>query len=194
MSIVIPPGFGQCTVSFRSSTGTQPFVNTFGVSIDTVEEPQTLANLVMGAWAAHFIPEQADAIAMTGVSIAIGQDGGDPVVGESNLAESEGDRSGAIPPLAMAPIIRKQTALGGRTGRGRMFLVGALTETEVDGNGQVDSTRRAALITAAGDFRTALATADLPMVLLHSSGAIDPTPVTSLGLSNLVGWIRGRIY
>lgn len=78
-----------------------------------------------------------------------------------------------------------------------MFLPAVLTESDVDQDGTVVIGKRNTLNTAALAFYNALLSQDvypsLPPVLLHSSGTLAPTPISALTVSDLVGWIRGRI-
>lgn len=106
----------------------------------------------------------------------------------SNL---DGDATGdAIAPQVSA-LITKTTNTGGRRGRGRLFMPG-LPESAVDQSGVVDPANRAALTGVWEDFREAIAAADLPMVVLHSSGSVAPTTVTALSCQGQVATQRRR--
>jgi hypothetical protein len=135
------------------------------------------------------------------VTLSVGQDGPGGSV-DSNIAPSPGTANGVYPPTAMSPIARKVTNQFGRAGRGRMFLPGAVSEAEVDQDGTLITASRTALNTALNNFRLDLITGNpgaegsnnigVPPFLLHSS-PLAPTPIESLIVSDLVGWIRGRI-
>lgn len=102
--------------------------------------------------------------------------------------------SNSAPPN-VAVVIQKRTATGGRTGRGRMYLP-FIDETKIDRGGVLDSTYQSNVQAAADAFISALAAADIPMVLLHQlGGSSDDTPhlVTSLNVAQRVGTQRRRL-
>lgn len=198
MALIIPPGFGNAAFIFTSTTGTPPIVTTLGVNLsaaggDFVEA----ANVAFAAYAAHLLPETDTSLTLDRVNLAVGDDGPGGSV-DSDLAPAPGTRSGTGPPVSMSTIVRKVTNDIGRRGRGRMFLPGLLTTTNVDESGIIASGRRDEILTAVGGFIAELFDTEtvpfnLPPVLLHSSAPADPTPLTGAAVSPLVGWIRGRI-
>lgn len=155
------------------------------------------ANAVMEAYSDSLLLNTASALTLDRVTLSVGQDGQGGGSVDSDLAPVPGGAAGTYPPTAMSAILRKTTNALGRAGRGRMFLPGVLTETDVDPDGTVVVGKRTTLNTAAATFQARLIEQDVypsvPPVLLHSSGTLAPTPITSFTVSDLVGWIRGRI-
>lgn len=198
MSLVIPPGFGNAAFIFTGAVGTQPYVTTLGVDISGAGGDFVgAANSLMLSYQVAFQTETSNALTLDRVNLAIGQDGPGGSV-DSDLSPIAMSRSGTYGPTAMSAIARKVTNEIGRRGRGRMFLPGVITESEVDADGSITSARRGTLQTALNLFQTTLAEpagedVAYPPVLLHSQAPADPTPLTSFAVSDLVGWIRGRI-
>lgn len=198
MTLVIPPGFGLAQFVLTGPVGTQPYVTTVGVDLsDAGGDFVVAANSAKSAYASTIGTTTSAALTLDRVTLSVGQDGPGGSV-DSNTPPTTFSRTGSFPPTAMSAIARKVTNDLGRRGRGRMFIPGVLSENEVDEDGTVVAARRTALNTTMGSFFTALSTADagevaLPPVLLHSSAPTDPTPITAFAVSDLVGWIRGRI-
>lgn len=198
MTLIIPPGFANAAFHFSSSEGTPEFVTTIGVDTSGFGgDFVNAANQAFACYATTILTTTDSSLTLQRVSLSIGSDGPSGSV-DSTVTPAPGSRSGTMAPVAMSPIVRKTTTDIGRRGRGRMFLPGVLTQTEVSEGGVVGSTRVASLQPIVNDFWDALQNGDspgneLPPVLLHSSAPADPTPILGLTIAPLVGWIRGRI-
>ena len=205
MPLVIPPGFGLAAVELSGSAGTPTHVTTMGINLgDAGGDFVLAANAVMQAYIRAFRTVTANALTISRVTLSVGNDGPSGSV-ESNLPPVVGGQAGNFESVAMAPIARKITNRLGRSGRGRMFLPGVLSTTDVDINGSVSSAKRTALNTACSVFMANLELGDpdatppeidtppCPPVLLHSVAPTTPTPLTELVVQPTVGWIRGRI-
>ena len=199
MSVVIPVGFAQASFVFSSAEGTEPFVCTLGLDIDTAGGDYiTLANALKVAWEETILEQQDTDVSLDRVSLLVGSDGGSGSI-DSTIPPLSGSRSVEGAPFAMAAIARKHTASLGRSGRGRMFIPGALSSGDTSQGGAVSTTRVAALNIALSEFYDAVTGitdpgAPLP-VLLHSetSSLTFPTLITGFSVAPLVGWIRKRI-
>lgn len=201
MSLVIPPGYASAALVFNSSQGTQPFVTTIGVDVsDAGGDYVAVADKVMADYAAAFNNQWSQALVLDRVTLTVGADGPSGSV-DSTLAPIPSTRSGSFPPVAMSAIARKVTNRLGRQGRGRMFLPGVLSESEVDEDGSIINTRRTSLNTQLNTFYTLLIDSEglypftTPPVLLHGPSVTlnPPDPIVGLVASDTVGWIRGRI-
>lgn len=199
MSLVIPPGYGLAAYEFTSATGTAPFVTTIGVDLsDAGGDFVAAANAAFSAYAGQIMPITDNDLTLSRVVLSIGQDGPGGSV-DSTRTPVQGGSTGTFAPVAMAPVVRKVTAQIGRSGRGRMFLPGLIQEAGVDPTGGLTNTFRNQLQGKVDDFLEVLQVPgidepSLPPVLLHSAGLdIAPTPIQSLLVTPLVGWIRGRI-
>lgn len=202
MSLVIPPGYGLAAFTLTGPAGTQPYITTCGVDLDAAGgDWEQAANSAFAAFAQEVCPYINDALTLDRVQLTVGSDGPGGSV-DSTLPPEPCGATGAFAPTAMSAIIRKQTANLGRTGRGRFFMPGVLQETWVEDNGQISTDGITALSTMAVNFYGALSegsddplfSTPLPPVLLHSEGDIQPpTVITAFSVTNVVGWIRGRI-
>lgn len=203
MALVIPPGYGQASIVWTGPLGTAPYVTTIGISLAGSEGDYVgAANLVFDAYYAAFGSTTNDALTLSRVTLLVGEAEGNGSVDSTN-APAQGGNGSSMAPIAMAPILRKQTSGLGRSGRGRMFLPGAVGETDVDDNGQLSSGFLSGLGTAAVQFLTDLQTGEVGAAtyapatpfLLHSSDSPDQTPnaIQNLVAVPTVGWIRKRL-
>lgn len=195
MPLVVPPGFGLASFIHTGAVGTQPYVCTLGIDFDAgVISAQDAANRCFIAWSTNLGPEISSQLTLDRVSLFVGDDGPSGSV-DSDLSPVAMSRAGTYPPTSLSAIVRKVTAEPGRRGRGRMFLPGAVSESEVDQDGTVVAARRATLTTAMQDFGAGLVTGGGVNggVVFHSTAPFDPTPIVNFAVSDLVGWIRGRI-
>lgn len=104
--------------------------------------------------------------------------------------ETIGVSGGSLGPNS-AHLITKSTALGGRRGKGRMFLPG-VGEANVDNGGNLSPAIISALSGSLGDFFAGLITDGLPPVLLHE-GVLAPTPVLNFNVESRIATQRKRL-
>ena len=197
VSLVIPPGYGSAAFTFTGPVGTQPFIFTLGVDIsDFGGDHVFAANLVKASFASAFATEVSSSLTLDRVTLAVGQDGPGGSV-DSNTAPDTFSRSGSFPPTAMSCIVRKVTNELGRRGRGRMFIPGIVSENEVDEDGSIVPARQTAIQGVLDTWYENLAYGatelSLQPVLFHSAAPTMPTEITAFAVSDLVGWVRGRI-
>jgi hypothetical protein len=90
-------------------------------------------------------------------------------------------------------LVRKETALGGRHGRGRMFVPGIqVSEIDVDESGLIGTTDLTAIqVTWTAFFDAMVASTCLP-VLLHADGS-TPNAITALRVQPIVATQRRRM-
>lgn len=174
---VIPTGYAQVNVMFDGNGYTRGAQVTFGVKNNATLTAGDLAGVVIGLWTTNVIPVQSEDINFKECKVKLGPNstGGEAVVSAGVVGAVAGD---SLPPNT-AVLSRKVTALGGRAHNGRLFVPGA-SESQTAGAGQLSD----AALTAWGDALDGLfddlATADLPMYLLHHDST---TPDELLGLS-----------
>lgn len=197
MALVIPPGYANAAFVFNGPPGTQPYIFTLGVDISGWGgDHVAVANILKATFAGQFATEVTSQLTLDRVTLAVGQDGPGGSV-DSDSAPDAFTRSGSFPPTAMSCIVRKVTNELGRRGRGRMYVPGIISENEVDQDGSIVAARRTAVNQLFDDWYDTLAAPPLetalPPVLFHASAPTNPTPITSFAVSDLVGWIRGRI-
>lgn len=199
MALVIPEGFASAAFVFTSSSGTAPFVTTLGVDVSNYEgQLQAAASVLFAAYRDQILPKTTSDITLDRVVLSTTVDGVGGSVESSDAPVSGSMSPSGFAPLAMAYIARKTSEQLGRPGRGRMFMPGSARENEVSPDGSVGATEREAWTMALVGFANDLTTergagTEIPPVILHSNPAIPPTPITGFVISDLVGWIRGRI-
>lgn len=200
MSLVIPVGYGLAAFHLTGPVGTQPYVTTMGVDLSAAGgDFVAAADAAFLAYSANLLARTSNQLVLDHVTLSVGQDGPGGSV-DSTETPAPGTSSGVFPPTALSLIARKVTNSLGRPGRGRMFLPGVVTESEVEQDGTISTASRNAINPVLQQFLEDLrdgvagapALIPLPPVLLHS-GARPPDPVVQLTASETVGWIRGRI-
>lgn len=110
-----------------------------------------------------------------------------------------GSQSGETPPVNVAILVKKNTSMGGRFNRGRMYLPPySMAEGSISKLGVLDPTQKADLQDRCDAFYGILeADVDVDMRLLHyprtADPTPDPTPLTSLIVDNIVATQRRRL-
>lgn len=198
MPLIIPPGFVQASFVFTGIPGTQPYVTTLGLdSSDWGGDFVSLANFAKANYAENLGPVTNNALTLDRVTLFIGDDGPSGSVDSDTEPTAMTDAS-VFGPTAMSLIARKNTAERGRRGRGRMFLPGTAAEAAVEEDGSVTTGQITEVNTRLATFLEVFVEGDdpdpaAPPVLFHSLAPADPTPISSLTVAPLVGWIGGRI-
>jgi hypothetical protein len=199
----IPPGFAHVAIEVRHSQDPVPWYTTFGVDhSDVGGDPVPLGRHCMAAFWNSFQPALSDRARVSGAQVTLGTDGGEPVraLVTHEIAFTGGSNQEKLPQNC-AVLLRKQTALGGRRNRGRMFLPGMLGEGDVDHVGVLSQAAHLAFTEYAQTFADWLAgggqaSMESPMVILHSTGNTTvpaPTPVTGVSIDNVISTQRKRL-
>lgn len=128
---------------------------------------------------------------LTTVKVKFGPD----ATGESaELAVTEGGAGGAGAPPNVTYLVQKQTAFGGRAGRGRLYMPG-VTEGSIGSDGVLVGATVTAIQNSFDSLQTALEAADLFPVVLHGEGSplSVPSGITSFAVSTLAATQRRRL-
>lgn len=195
-----PAGYADISVKLVCLNLTRPAYLTFGVN-PTSTDPATVANQVKGAWLAlNSANSRLDSdVTATEFIARCGQDGAEDLVGSVTNTAPGGLTSTLSPTPNVAVLVHKRTARGGRRGRGRLFFPWCVSETQLEENGQLNSTAITGMQTAMNNFLGFLTTGDTPMVVLHTESsdplkpAGPPNVVTSLVVDPLVSTQRRRL-
>lgn len=186
---VIPPGFAQAAIETRHSSYARPSVNVFGLTVPSGGiDPTDLAADVHLAWSTTIRPIQDNETRTQRVRVAIGQDGGPPIIGEYSPPLIPGRTLASLPP-AMAVRLTWPTAVGGRRGRGSSFLTWSVGEQDVNELGNIAPAAVTTHQTAAQQFRLEMEEEGMPLVLLHSTGISEvppPTVITNAGVDPVI--------
>lgn len=198
MALNIPDGFGIAAFHFSVVGDSEDLICTFGFFDGSlgVKPLNDIAHDVFDSFTLSndhpwYDEGMVDQLSVTKCVINR-YDDGLPSVGE--WAETITGTAGTQPfPINVAILLRKGTALGGRPGRGRMFVPGPMYGAQsASANGHLIPGAIAALNPQYALALDTLETNDVPMVLLHP--VLAPTMVTSLTVGPKLGTIRRRLH
>lgn len=198
MTVVIPPGYAQLSIEHWLADYPRPAVTTFAAKILGTEDGDGFnpATQFFTAFVTAYKALVDNGVTLRNPRAVVGQDGGDPLVFTTAQSEAGGQaRSSTAPALAL--MISKNTGLGGRKNRGRMYFPWAMDDNAVAENGSVNSTIVNAYTSASANFLDYLGGADSRFslldgaVLLHSD-LTPPTPITSMVASPVIRTQRNR--
>jgi hypothetical protein len=203
---IIPFGYGQVLIPMAHAGVSRSAAITYGIDMNGSSGSAQMADKHLDDWEDAWATLTDSEVTAGPVRLAVGQADGTNVVYVGTVT-NPGTSVGNRLPSNNALLITKQTARGGRRGRGRMYLPWVLAETSVSDVGVIDAATVVAYQTAADGWLTQIATAAgavvaTPMTLLHSDsapGTQNPTPpgapneVLSLIVDNLVGSQRRRL-
>lgn len=206
--MTIPVSFAQVTHEFTGSQLPHGAAVVYGVSNDLDHSAEEVAAVAVASFNL-IMPQLSAGITLVNTRAKLGPDETGPSFEETSaFVGGVAVASGLAPNSAY--LCTKNTAIGGRRGKGRMFIPG-VSETVVDPNGNLTGAFQTALQALVTDFFESLAINDNPMVLLHGpttewvlvdgqprrvpvAGAIPaPDDVVSLDLQATVGTQRRRL-
>jgi hypothetical protein len=178
--MLIPNDFAQINWKFTGAAAPTGAEVTLGVSRELFAGGALeAANLAAGEWVDEILPQQSTAITLASVLVKFGPN----TTGQSaELAVgSIGGDGGVADPPNIALLVRKVTGVGGRSGRGRMFVPG-WAGTAFDSSGDFNPARIGPLNLKFEALRAGLVALGLVPVLLHSAGSpiAAPMPITAL--------------
>lgn len=186
----IPVGYGIATYVFTSGFLPYGAVSTMGHSHALASgTPDEKAEELYDLFVASVAGALNVAINVERVIFRQGpQDAG--LVGE-HVGTATGGDGGQMSPPNLCLLVEKHTDLGGRRGRGRMFLPG-VSEPIVDGSGVIAGDYLSDVNGNLGLWQDSLETANLNPVLFHSTETA-PTPLTSMSLDPKAATQRRRM-
>lgn len=187
--MTIPAGYGQVTFGYTGGPVPTGAVNTLGFRNLADATPAEAAGAFGESWGQAIVPLLVETITFSSVLVKLGPDEDGPSAMIS-VDEDGGVDDGAASPN-VSYLIHKNTNLGGRRGRGRMFIPG-VAETLVDGAGVVDGPAVSSFDSAFETLVTAWGVENLPPYLLHD-GLLSPTIISSLTCDARVATQRRRL-
>lgn len=190
--MIIPSGYAQLNAIFTGASVPTGAQYTLGLDIGafaggTQDIAQAFeASLVTAGLAAQI----ANNCNMTSVLVKEGPNATGPSFLEPANDPGTGGTAGAVAP---AYLVHKNTADGGRAGRGRMYIPG-VPEAKVDAGGVLASGVATAVTTAMNTLLADLTAEDLIPVVLHGAGSPISTPsvITAFSCDTVVGTQRRR--
>jgi hypothetical protein len=192
---LIPVGYGQARLVWQRIGAPRESIVTFGYNPSAVD-PSLHAAAIYTIVTASNRPCIAASMDFDWQFLRV--DTTEVDEGGEQTGSSGGVITGSISAASMTPqcaiLITKNTALGGRRNRGRMYVPPIYPEEQsVDYNGTIGGTQRTNLQTRWDGVLSALAAASIPMVILHRSAPFTPTEVTSLTVQSLIATQRRRL-
>lgn len=204
MSLIIPVGFAEVGIELRHTLDPDPWFVTFGVSFETMSAFDDVFATIEAAWANSTVltPNTAlsSSAAFTGINLRVGT-ATEPIILRKNV-NHVGTNTGSFLPQNCAILVKKNTLLGGRRNRGRMFWPNMLDEGTVNDVGLLNPSTITNNQTSANNFfnllqdPTVIDGAALNMHVLHSEGKSSvppPTPVSSLTVDSVISTQRNRL-
>lgn len=191
--MLIPVGFAQVNLKF-SGTG-QPLGGecTYGLDITGYGgDPADAALLIGNAWGSEQMDVlQSSSVTLASVLVKYGPNATGPSA--EVAAGFAGTQTTPVSPNT-SWLVQKRTALGGKAGRGRMYIPG-IPESVVDASGVIDTSYVNSSQTHVSDFFLLQSAADLIPVLLHGpdSPIGTPTVITSFDVQFKVATQRRRL-
>jgi hypothetical protein len=183
MTTFIPPGYAQFSVEHWLVNYTRPAVTTWGVRIlgTPPRDAEGLADLFQDLYTTAFAPQIDSNVTIRSTRAVIGQDGPDPLVGVSTLSATGGaNRDSTAPALAL--MVARNTGVGGRANRGRVYFPWALSDTNVSEQGAVANAALTAWQARLNVFMSDVRADEYldELVVLHSDPLRPPTTITSM--------------
>lgn len=190
--MTIPAGYAQASYGFTGASCPTGAAVVMGHDVTGYGgTPAQLAAVLADAWEQYINNSLVNTCILSSVLVKFGPD----ATGPSGVAgvNFNGNAGQAGTSSAVSFLVRKNTAFGGRSGRGRMYVPG-VSEAVVDQSGAIAAPTVTAMNTAFESWRNALDGIDVPMVILHQPGAplSTPTPITSFSVQSVVATQRRR--
>ena len=188
--MIIPAGFCQVTHFFTGSSVPLGAAITYGVDNTASSSLTAIAVEALDAFGDTILTELSSSLTQALVRVKAGPNSTGPAV---DVAGSRtGSEVGAAGWPNTAYLISKQTSLGGRQGRGRLYIPGVL-EGAVTNTGAFNGADLTLMQTAANTFLGRWNTFGTPMVLLHGDVGTAPSDVIALNVSGTVATQRRRM-
>lgn len=195
MGVLIPVDCAQIAMRWSLAGDSEWMVSTLGVSTPTTDPtPSELAAAVGVAWDASALTTAGNMGAgwSAGTVMVTVMTGTGPVLFEVGTPLA-GSGAGTTLPNNCAVLIRKQSAVGGRRGRGRNYLPSAyLPESTVNQVGTIDPAQVSNITTWFGTFWDGLEDAFLYPSLFHSDVAVH-TPLLGFTVQPKIATQRTRL-
>lgn len=197
--MAIPVGNKEATFVFSVDGNTRSITFAIGIADLDVLSPRTnleLADLISQNWSVAGAPFQPSNMPseynLLNVTVTEMTETGPLTAISANGSNGSGGQ--APVPINSALLVTKNTALGGRRNKGRMYVPPFLPgESQVDANGNLAAGVQATLqgqfdVATDGDLAD-----DIGYLLYHQTGDPTPTAITSLVVNNLIATQRRRM-
>jgi len=187
--MIIPSGFSQHTYLFSGPSLPFGAAVTIGVDHTGTSSIEQEGQDCRDAWITEVLPLQHVDVQLDGLFVKRGPN----ATGQSYLAPStaNGTTSGDAMSPNVTALVKKTTALGGRQGRGRMYVPG-LIEANVGGGGALAGAFQGNLQDGIDAWAAACVIANCQPMLLHND-LLSPTEITAFAIDAKVATQRRRL-
>lgn len=196
MSVIVPPDFAQGSVLWRLDGDPETMVTTIGLYHDSDPWDETNAEDLYDAFTTSLSEGLfATGYTIIGAVVAITVDVDDPPTVFSFYSDSPWEADGGDGlPQNNAYLIHKNTTVGGRAGKGRMYFPG-VCEDRCDTKGVLADATRTELTTEMAAVAAHANSHDLFFCLFHSetSPIGEPTPLSSFVCDPMISTQRTRL-
>lgn len=190
--MVVPIGFVDAWTRMRIATDSEPMYCALAWRVATPPFDQADADALINEIAAALDGAVSSEITFDGGFVLVGSDGGD--LRYDVTTTRTGTLATGMLPNNCAYLIRKNTTLGGRRNRGRMYLPGVL-ETNASPSGVLTAASITTAQTAVNLLLVGpLSTGNVDQAaLLHQVGSPTPTQVVSFDVQSQIATQRRRM-
>lgn len=188
----LPTGYAEITINFGALGGGSDRSIVLGANAAAFGgSAADMAALVVDAYNDHLVDYVAAGWEAEEIRVKYGpRDSGEEAVVSSGIGT--GTWSGSMMPPQVALLINKQTPLGGRKHKGRIYWP-FCTEAYADDTGDIGSTQAANVTDKFEDFRTQLNGVNVDLVLLHAHPDDEPNLITALTCQTKIATQRRRL-
>lgn len=187
--MIIPLGYAHVVHRFGGTGLPRGAALTHGIKLEGTQFLETRAANIATLFEDTLLVGMVQTVTYLGCLVKAGPNTTGPMAEVVRSEAGSGIDAGAPPNVSY--LVRKRTALGGRTNRGRFYWPG-VAETTVDPNGTIQPGTLTAQQARLEAYLSGLATAESPMYLLHNASS-DPTEVIQLQIDTKVATQRRRL-
>lgn len=191
--MTIPEGYAQATWRFDGYGLPNGAVITAGLDVGGASgTPIELAEGLFDAFGDTVMNQLTPSVVLSSVRVKFGPDATGPAAEYSGTVPGKNSGTGLTPNSCF--LVRKLTAQGGRSGRGRWYIPG-VRETSADDAGILQQGSVDFMQGELDDFLIAVGALNTNLVVLHQPGAplTTPTPLTALQCDSRVATQRRRL-
>lgn len=187
---MIPIGFGVLTVAHIGAGISGEAIWSLGFDNNASDTAAELANTFGAAIETlGYVDCLSSSVTVTEVRVKLGPDATGPSAVAS--VQIDGSVGGQAAPPQLATLVHKNTPLGGRKGRGRLFLPG-LAEAALDQNGLITNAHKVAVETFLFDLLGGMTLGSTPPMLMHSDETA-PTAISTVEVDTVLATQRRRL-
>lgn len=195
MGVEIPVGYGVCRVMWKPITAPDNVLTTFGFLFPITHTPQEAADACWASLSGSVGPLNQAKFSTRYQSVGVEvtcMTGTGPILANKTV-RTTGTGTGSPLTTNTAILGKKNTARGGRKGRGRFFIPGIqVSEIDVDETGLILEAERVKVQITWDSWLSAQAATPFLPVLLHSDGGPGDS-ITSLTIEPIVATQRRRL-